>query len=147
MGTRPQTLLRAGAAIAWLLLPVPAAVAEDSYVVVVNSANPVASLEARDVSDLFLRRTSRWPDGTLVLPVDGPDSGAREDFSKDVHGRKTAAIRSYWLQTIYSGRGIPPPEKPSDKEVIDYVKAHSGAIGYVAATTATGDVKVLKIQP
>ena len=64
-----------------------------------------------------------------------------------MHGKKTTAVRSYWLQVIFSGRGVPPPEKPSDKDVIAYVKAHPGAIGYVAATTATDDVKVLKVVP
>ena len=138
--------LPAGAVIAWLLLS-GAAAAADSYEVVVNSANPVTSLDRGEVSALFLRRTSRWDDGTTVLPVDGPDSAARESFSKDVLGRKTPAVRSHWLQVIFSGRGVPPPEKASDKEVIAYVKAHPGAIGYVSGSTATNDVKVLTVQP
>jgi ABC-type phosphate transport system substrate-binding protein len=139
-------ILPAGAVMAWLLLS-GAAAAADSYKVVVNSANPVASLDRREVSALFLRRASQWHDGTPVLPVDGPDSPARESFSKDVHGRKTSAVRSHWLQVIFSGRGLPPPEKASDKDVIAYVKAQPGAIGYVSASTATHDVKVLTVEP
>ena len=138
--------LPAGAVIAWLVLCVAAAAA-DSYKVVANSANPVTSLDRREVSALFLRRASRWDDGTPVLPVDGPESPARESFSKDVHGKKTTAVRSYWLQVIFSGRGVPPPEKASDKDVIAYVKAHPGAIGYVSTITATDDVRVLEVQP
>jgi ABC-type phosphate transport system substrate-binding protein len=137
---------RAVTVITWLSLAAAAAAADD-YKVVVNSANPVASLDRREVSALFLRRTSQWDDKTPVLPVDGPDSPARESFSKDVHGKKMAAVRSYWLQVIFSGRGVPPPEKPSDKEVIAFVKAQRGAIGYVSATTATDEVKVLKVGP
>jgi ABC-type phosphate transport system substrate-binding protein len=140
--------LPAGAVIAWLLLSAaaPAPVA-DSYKVVINTSNSVTSLDHREVSALFLRRTTRWSNGTPVLPVDGPDSSAREDFSKAVHGKKAAAVRSYWLQVIFSGQGVPPPEKSSDDEVIAYVKAHAGAIGYVSATTATSEVKVLKVTP
>ncbi len=136
----------ASATIAWLVLSV-AASAADSYQVVVNSANPVSSLGRREVSALFLRRTSRWGDGTPALPVDGPDGPVREGFSKDVHGRKSAAIRSHWLQVIFSGRGVPPPERASDKEVLAYIEAHPGAIGYVSPSTATGAVKVLKVKP
>lgn len=142
----PSLRLLAGTLITWLLL-CSVAGAADSYLVVINSANPVTSVGRRDVSAFFLRRTSQWDDGTPVLPVDGPDSPARESFSKDVHGRKTAAIKSHWLQVIFSGRGVPPPAKTSDTEVIDYVKAHPGAIGYVAATTDTQNVKLLKVQP
>ena len=145
--TRCSTLgLPTAAAISWLLLGV-AASAADSYKVVVNSANPVTSLGRKEVSALFLRRTVRWADGTPALPVDGPDSPVRDGFSKDVHGKKTAAVRSYWLQVIFSGRGVPPPEKASDKEVIAYVEAHRGSIGYVSAATATDDVKALKVTP
>jgi ABC-type phosphate transport system substrate-binding protein len=142
----PTLRLAAGAAIPWLLLCV-AAGAADSYRVVVNSGNPVTSLDRREVSALFLRRSTRWEDGTPVLPVDGPDSPARESFSKDVHGKKAAAVKSHWVQIIFSGRGVPPPQKGSDEEVIAYVKARPGAIGYVSATTATLDVKVLTVRP
>ena len=119
----------------------------DGYKVVVNRANPLTSLDRREVSALFLRRSTRWDDGTPVLPADGPASPARESFSKDVHGKKTAAVRSYWLQIIFSGRGVPPPEKSSDSEVIAYVETHPGAIGYVSTGAAIDDVKVLKVAP
>jgi ABC-type phosphate transport system substrate-binding protein len=138
--------MRPGAVIAWLLLSVAAAAA-DSYEVVINTANTVTSLERKRVSALFLKHARHWDDGTPVLPVDGPGSPARESFSKDVHGKKAAAVKSHWLRIIFSGRGVPPPEKPSDKDVIAYVKAHPGAIGYVSATTATDDVKVLEVRP
>ena len=117
------------------------------YAVVVNRENPATSLDRRAVSALFMRRVTEWPGGSAVLPVDGPNSPAREAFSKEVHGKKASAVRSHWLQVIFSGRGVPPPEKASDKEVIAYVKAHEGAIGYVAAATATTDVKVLSLEP
>ena len=144
--TSPIPRLPAGAVIAWLLLSMSGAAA-DSYEVVVNTKNPVTTLDRKKVSALFLKRLSQWDDGTPALPVDGPGSPARESFSKEVHGKKAAAVKSYWLQIIFSGRGVPPPEKPSDKDVIAYVKAHPGAIGYVSATAATDDVKVLEVQP
>ena len=64
-----------------------------------------------------------------------------------MHGRKTSAVRSYWLQAIFSGRGVPPPEKASDGDVIAHVKEHVGAIGYVSSAAATAAVKVLKVDP
>ena len=137
--------LRAGAAAACVLMSAGARAAD--YVVVINNDNAVASLDRRAVSALFLRRVSEWEAGTPALPVDGPNSPAREAFSKDVHGKKAAAVRSHWLQVIFSGRGVPPPEKASDKDVLDYVKAHPGAIGYVSSATAITEVKVLEVDP
>ena len=61
-----------GAVVAWVVWS-GAAGAADDYRVIVNSANPVTSLRQREVSALFLRRSTRWDDGTPALPVDGPD--------------------------------------------------------------------------
>lgn len=133
------------ALIAWLALCATATAAE--YAVVVNSGNAATSLDRRSVSALFMRRVAEWPGGSAVLPVDGPNSPAREAFSKEVHGKRVSAVRSHWLQVIFSGRGVPPPEKASDKEVIEYVKANAGAIGYVSSAAATADVRVLKVEP
>ena len=121
--------------------------AADEYAVVVNRDNPATSLDRRAVSALFLRRVTQWEKDVAVLPVDGPNSPTRELFSKEVHGKKSAAVRSHWLQVIFSGRGIPPPEVSTDAKVIEYVVAHAGAIGYVAATSVTDDVKILKVEP
>ena len=133
------------ACAAWLAM-CAATIAAD-YAVVVNSENAATSLDRRAVSALFMRRVTQWPGGGAVLPVDGPSGPAREAFSKEVHGKKASAVRSHWLQVIFSGRGVPPPEKATDKEVIEYVKAHAGAIGYVSPTTPTTTVKVLKVEP
>jgi ABC-type phosphate transport system substrate-binding protein len=130
-----------------LLLGAAAVAGAADYAVVINSANTVTGLDRRAVSALFLRRVSQWEGGTAVLPVDGPNSSAREAFSKEVHGRKASAVRSHWLQVIFSGRGVPPPEKASDQEVIEYVKTHPGAIGYVSSEAAMADVRVLKVTP
>jgi ABC-type phosphate transport system substrate-binding protein len=138
------TTLSALAVIGRFMLAVATA-SPETYKVVVHPANEVTALDRRQVSDLFLRRTSEWADKTPVLPVDGPDSAARQGFSNEVHGKKAAAVRSYWVQIIFSGRGVPPPEKASDADVIAYVREHPGAIGYVSMATATDAVKVLKV--
>ena len=54
---------------------------------------------------------------------------------------------AYWQKMIFSGREVPPPEKTSSAEVVAYVRANRGAIGYVAADAALGaGVRVLKIE-
>jgi len=41
---------------------------------------------------------------------------------------------------------VPPPEKASDDEVLDFVRMNSGAVGYVSPDADIGSgVKVLEI--
>lgn len=123
------------------------AATSEFYVVIVNQANPLTSLPAAEVSRIFLKRSERWPDGELILPIDLPEgSPVRESFSKEVHDRNTAAIRAYWQQVIFSGRGLPPPEKATSAEIVEYVRSHRGGVGYVSVRTPLGaGVKILKV--
>jgi ABC-type phosphate transport system substrate-binding protein len=115
--------------------------------VVVHPSNPVASLPRDRVSAMFLKKVGEWPQGGTVLPVDlSAAGGLRDAFGKDVHGKDIAAILSYWKQMIASGRGVPPPVKATDAEVVAYVRGNPGAIGYVSANTPTDGVKVLRLD-
>jgi ABC-type phosphate transport system substrate-binding protein len=122
-------------------------VAADSFIVIANEAGTISSLTAQEVSNLFLKKTAAWPDGTEAVPVDlGESSPVRESFSKVVHGKSLGPIKAYWQKMIFSGRSVPPPEKSSAAEVVAFVRARRGAIGYVPAGTPLGPgVKVLNV--
>jgi ABC-type phosphate transport system substrate-binding protein len=125
------------------------ATAADSFVVIVNTANPLTALKAQEVSSLFLKKTSAWADGTKASPVDLDErDSSRESFSKQIHNKSTAAVKAYWQKMIFSGRDVPPPEKASPDQVVSFVKANPGGIGYVPAGTPLGaGVKVLVVKP
>lgn len=142
-----RRLLAALAALVVLSAARPARAQSDySFVVVVNAENPTRALPRSAVALLFLKRAT-WGDGQRALPVDQrEDSPARRAFTKLVHKKSVTAIRSYWQQQIYSGREVPPPEKPTDAEVLQFVRANPNAIGYVSAAADIGDgVKILNL--
>jgi hypothetical protein len=111
-------------ALAVLLLLVSTVAAEAAqFKVIVNRSAKSDSLTKQQVSDLFLKKTTKWPDGTVVAAVDQPDSSAvREAFSKEIHGKPASAVKSYWNKQIFSGRDLPPLEKKTDAEVVAYVR-------------------------
>ncbi len=122
--------------------------AEDyTFKVIVNASNQVSSIEMADVYKIFLKKKSKWEGGKTVKPVDQPGSSVvRKAFSDEALGKSVSAVKSYWQQQIFSGRGVPPPEKKTDQDVIDYVKENPGGIGYVSLGVAIGDVKVISIS-
>ncbi len=117
-----------------------------SYKVIVNNSNSISSLSKKEVSLMFLKKKNKWDNGIAVSPVDMKvNSSTREAFTKEVHNKKVSAIRSYWQQAIFSGVATAPTEKGSDKEVIEYVKSNTGAIGYISSASASNGVKVVHI--
>jgi len=118
-----------------------------SFKVVVDSGNPITSLTRSEASDLFLKKKTKWVNGTTVFPVDLiSGSKVREDFSQQIHGKGVATIRAFWKQAVSSGKVSAPPEKANDAEVIDFIKKNPGAIGYVSSTTNSAGLKVVKIN-
>jgi ABC-type phosphate transport system substrate-binding protein len=132
--------------------PTPAQQAAPSgYRVVVATTNPVASLERGELARIFLKSVTRWKDGREIAPVDQSGrSPVRTEFTRDVLEKagmgRISAVESYWQQQIYSGRGVPPPVKSSDAEVVAFVAANPGGIGYVSAGADTAGVKVVDVR-
>jgi ABC-type phosphate transport system substrate-binding protein len=115
--------------------------------IIVHSENPNTSASREALAEAFLKTTTRWPDGESIRPVDQrPDSAVRKVFTERILKRSLGAVRSYWQQRIFSGRDVPPPELESDDAVVRYVGDHRGAIGYVSASTKTGETKVVTLK-
>lgn len=126
---------------------VPMHAADPGFKVVVNSSNTTTSISKEQLSRCFMKQTNTWINGTPVLPVDQvASSQVRIEFSSAVHDRDVNAVKSYWQRQIFSGRGVPPPEKATDDEVLVFVSANPGAVGYVSNDTTIGaGVKVLEV--
>ena len=123
----------------------PAAAQE--FKVIVNAANGVSDLPAAVVSKIFLKETAAFPGGAAASLVDQSKSSAlRAAFSKKVVGRPVTAVETYWQQQIFSGKEVPPPSKATDDDVIAFVKATPGGIGYVSAGAPTAGVKVVDVK-
>ena len=117
------------------------------FKVIVNSANSTTELSTDVTSKLFLKQSTKFPNGTAAQPVDlAKTSAVRAAFSKAVLGRPSSAVETYWQQQIFSGKDVPPPAKASDDDVIAFVKANPGAIGYVSAGASTAGVKVVDVK-
>lgn len=123
------------------------AIAEPAFQVIVNAASPVVKVDKRFVAEAFLKKRARWDDDRAIQPVDlGQKSSARSSFSRAILGRDVSSVRRYWAQLVFSGRGVPPPELATESDVVKYVAAHNGAIGYVATSTPLAGVKVVEVE-
>ena len=119
-----------------------------NFKVVVNGASTMTEIDVRNLSRIYLKKTASWPDGSEAVPVDmASDTELRKEFSKAVHGRDAAAIKSYWQRQIFSGKGTPPMEFSSEEDLLFFVSETPGAVGYVSdSTPLTSGVKELRVR-
>jgi len=124
----------------------PTAQGGDPDLKIIVHPNRPSQVERAFLADAFLKNVTRWSDDEAIRPVDQrADSPTRRRFSESVLKRSVAAVKTYWQQRIFSGRGVPPPELDSDEAVVRYVESHEGAVGYVSGATPTGKTKVVTV--
>ena len=132
-----------------MLAPAPRAAGRDDFRVVVNVANPVTALPRKTVAEIFLKKLITWPGGGgTISAVEPPDrSPTREGFCQAIHGKSATALRMHWTRVMFAGDDAPPVTRPTDADVLEYVRATPGAIGYVSASAPLGPgVKPIQVE-
>jgi ABC-type phosphate transport system substrate-binding protein len=115
--------------------------------VIVHPDNPATSVSRSFLRDAYLKKSTEWRGGEVILPVDLAWRFAeRRAFTEQVLQKTPAQVKNYWNQQIFSGKGVPPPEADTPRSVIAYVLANPGAVGYIPANVDPAGAKVLAVQ-
>ena len=119
--------------------------AQADIVAVVSAESSITRLSTSQLADIFLGKVSRFPDGSLAVPVDLSDGSAeRDQFYAKVTGKTPAQIKAYWSKIIFTGRGQPPKAVQNGSDMKTYVAANIDAIGYIDSTMVDNSVRVLR---
>ncbi len=119
---------------------------EERFKVIVHPDNPSDAVSRDFLRDAFLKKKTEW-NGETLRPIDlSTKHAVREQFTREVIRKSPSQLRTYWNQQVFSGKGVPPPEASSTADVVAYVLANPGAVGYVPADASTGKAKVLSLR-
>ena len=113
----------------------PVAANPQRLIVIANPGTP--ALNEQVLQRVYLGKTMEI-DGSPIVPVNMTgDSSQRQAFMELVMKQGNEKYSSYWTVRHYIGKGTAPREFSTINEVIEFIKATPGAVGYV-----TGDVDV-----
>jgi hypothetical protein len=110
--------------------------ANSSIVVVANTGNKQIQLNRQQVRNLFMGGALPYDLEAVALP---PENQTRVLFNTRVVGLTESRIQSYWAQMRFTGRKKAPKEVASEKAVLEYIKSHPGAVGYLPAGVSIPD--------
>lgn len=112
--------------------------------IIVNTAN-TSTITDDDIPRIFLGKAKQFSNGDKVTIINLKFKEAtRDEFEEKVLNKSTSQVKAYWSKLMFSGKAKPPKELANDKEVIAFVAANPGAIGYISSASADDTVKVLK---
>jgi ABC-type phosphate transport system substrate-binding protein len=126
------------------VLALTTAPAMADVVAVVSSKSAVTTLSKNQITDIFLGKVRRFPDGTAAVAIDQADgSAARDEFYMRLAGKTAAQLTAYWSKIIFTGRGQPPPAVSDDIEMKKLISANPAAIGYIDRSSVDDSVRVV----
>lgn len=116
----------------------------EPLVVIVSSQQGVVTLDLQQIEDLFLGRSTAFPDGSAAIPLDHTENSELwHQFYQDLLGRSAAQIRSHWARQVFTGRGRPPQTANSAEDVLKMIQQDARIISYIKASSVTDDIKVV----
>ena len=111
--------------------------------VVVHPSN-AALFDKNAIQRIFLGKTRAFPGGEEALPLSLRETTvASADFTRSVLAKTPKQLKSYWAKMVFTGKGTPPKQMDSSKQIIDLVSNNPNFIGFVKAGTDNGGVKVV----
>ena len=133
--------------IASVLAAAGSAPGAEGFQIVVHPSVEGSKISRSVLAEIYQKDVIRWGNDVRIRPVDqSSQTPVRRAFTQEILGRSLGEVQEYWTQRLAVDREMPPPTKASDEEVLAFVAAKKGAIGYVTAgIDLPPDVKVIDL--
>lgn len=104
------------------------------------------AVTADDMKQILLGNLTKWRRGAVVKLAVLTEGPVHTKVIRDFTQRTPDQFDKYWKRQVFIGAGVLPFQAKTDEEIIAYVAANPGAVGYIATSSATDKVKLLKLQ-
>jgi phosphate transport system substrate-binding protein len=128
--------------------PPAAAIARSHLAVIVNRANPVASISRRELRAIFLGEQAAWQHGRrATAALREPGNPERATALRLIYGMSEADLSRYLLHRTFNGGSAAGPRTLATAEGVKrFVFNVPGAIGLVRLADLDDTVKAIRID-
>lgn len=135
--------------VTWTLAAALLAVAGTAGAAPVLIAHPgvtADALEAGQVQNIFLGKTAQWDDGTRVTLAMLKGGDVSDAFLKANVKKSQRQFETFWKKAVFSGTGEMPAAFDTEAELVAFVAATPGAVGYIDSATPHDSVKEVAVK-
>lgn len=134
--------------IAVMVYGITPSVAAQTIAVIVNKSSSVSNLSMAELKTYFKLESQFWKNNERVaaatLAYEKPEA---TKFNSLVYEMPNDGVKKTWIQKIFRGQIKEAPKlQRSDEDMLKFVAATSGAIGFISADKVDGSVKVVTID-
>lgn len=129
-----------------LILVLSHSINAEEIAVIVKAGWADSSLSKKQLKRIYLGRLTKWPSGSMVMPIDYKEGGAiRETFYSKVVKTNPRQLKAYWTKRVFAGKGAPPQVVANEHATKVWVVQNPGAVGYISKSLVDDTVKVVSI--
>ena len=119
---------------------------QDKVQIVAHPKTPVTSISQQELRLIFFGKKKAWSNGSRVLPITIKRKELHTSFLQNCLNKSRRQFTNFWKRMIFTGKGIPPKAVGSEEELLAYVAANPGAIGYISGQTQAAGLKTLRLE-
>lgn len=130
-------------ALCFIIFLAPSVVLGADLTVILNKDVPAQSLTKEEVRSIFLGKKTKWDDGTKIIFFLIKSSKSQKAFLEAYVGKSPEQFEDYWLQNVFTGKGVMPDTVENSDEMVKVVGRTKGSIGFVTIETSDSEIKKL----
>lgn len=120
--------------------------ASAEVVIIANPSIGDNSIAANEIGKVFLGKIRKLASGSKIKPVTLKSGTPHDEFLSNYVHKTSSQFSAFWKKKIVDGTGIPPKSFSSEQDMVNYIKSHENAIGYVSTNVDTSGLKILTIN-
>lgn len=130
-----------------LFIALSASASSFSDIVIVGSSG-LPELSAKEARQIFLKRSSTFPDGTPAIPIDLSDNyTVKWQFYEQVVGKERSQVYAYWTRASIGAKKTSQPVQVQTVDALKQYLKKAGAIGYIDSRLVEPGMNVLLTIP
>ena len=130
----------------FLLLIFPVFVLASDFSIIANKNVPEKSLTKEEIKAIYLGKKTKWSDNSPVRFYLIRSPKAQMSFLEAYVGKTPEQFENYWMQNVFTGKGVMPDMFENSSELQEAVEKNSGAIGFVLEVKPGGTTKIIGVE-
>ncbi len=112
-------------------------------ILVITNKSVTDPININKISSIYKAEKTKWDNGTTIIITMLQNSKVHERFAKSIVGLHPTRLIRIWRSIVFTGTGTPPRTFKTQTELVNFIAATPGAIGYVTPSTPHKNVKVV----
>jgi ABC-type phosphate transport system substrate-binding protein len=120
--------------------------AHANVLIITNKYVKDTAITKADLKEIFLGKKVQWTDNTKIRFVTLKESGPHKTFLRTYINKSAQQYSNYWRKMVFTGKGKIPKSFATSAEMVKYVSATNGAIGYIGSSTKPANVNTINVR-